>query len=207
MYSLLLPTGSVACANSISCTESFKYKVENNLPGTFNHQKVIPPTINPSIPDFNSNVLGAETGTGEKHIYVNLTTQTLSAYQGTKLFMQTPISSGKWHPTPIGNYTIWIKLRATRMSGGTGDDFYDLPNVPYVMFFYNDDIPRSAGFSLHGAYWHNNFGHAMSHGCINMKITDAEKLYNFVDPPTTGYTTYADDMHKGTKVTVFGETL
>src|SRR5258705_12644724 len=86
MYSLLLPTGSVACANSISCAESLKYKVENNLPGTFNHQKVIPPTINPSIPDFNSNVLGAQTGTGEKHIYVNLTTQTLSAYQGTRLY-------------------------------------------------------------------------------------------------------------------------
>ncbi len=205
MYSLLLPTSSVACANSLSCTESFKFKVENNLAGTFNNKKVIPPTIDPNVPGLEPTVLGAQTGTGEKRIYVNLKTQTLSAYQGTKLFMQTFISTGKWHPTPTGNFTIWIKLRATRMTGGTGDDFYDLPNVPFVMFFYNDEVPKSAGFSLHGAYWHDNFGHAMSHGCVNMRITDAEKLYNFVDPPTTGFTTYADDLHQGTKVTIFGE--
>ncbi len=205
IYPLIFPSNSIACANSISCKESFKFKIENNLTGTFNTQKVIPPTINPTISDFKSTVLGAETGTGEKHIYVNLKTQTLSAYQGTKLYMQTFISSGKWHPTPTGNFTIWVKLRATRMTGGEGDDFYDLPNVPYVMFFNNNDVPKGAGFSLHGAYWHDNFGHPMSHGCVNMRITDAEKLYNFVDPSTAGYTTYADDTHRGTKVTIFGD--
>src|SRR5260221_13597873 len=42
-------------------------------------------------------------------MYDNLKTQTLSAYQGTKLFMQSFISTGKWHPTPTGNFTIWIE--------------------------------------------------------------------------------------------------
>ncbi len=90
------------------------------------------------------------------------------------------------------------------MTGGEGEEYYDLPNVPYVMFFYNDDVDKSEGFSLHGAYWHNNFGHPMSHGCVNMRIVDAKALYDWVDPPTTGLTTYADMLHPGTKITIVG---
>jgi hypothetical protein len=90
------------------------------------------------------------------------------------------------------------------MTGGTGADFYDLPNVPYVMFFANNEIPESSGFSLHGAYWHDNFGHPMSHGCINMRIADAKRLYDWVDPPTTGLTTLATTDKPGTEVTVVG---
>ncbi|MBI4004820.1 L,D-transpeptidase [Candidatus Roizmanbacteria bacterium] len=195
----------IRCANSISCKESLKLKIENNTVGTFNNHSVSPPNINLAEEKKNPTVLGLETGTGEKHIYVNLATQTLSAYQGDKLVFQTLISSGKWFPTPIGEYTIWSKLRATRMTGGEGADYYDLPNVPYVMFFSNDKVPGSAGFSLHGAYWHNNFGHPMSHGCVNMRIIDAEKVYDWANPPTKGNITYANAENLGTKITIYGE--
>lgn len=205
LYPFISSKPSIVCANTISCKESQKLKVENNTIGIFENKKVIPPQINLSVSDLKTDVLGAQTATGEKHIYVNLTTQTLSAYQGKTLFMQVFISSGKWHPTPTGNFAIWVKLRATRMTGGSGDDFYDLPNVPYVMFFSGEDVPESAGFSLHGEYWHNNLGHPMSHGCVNMRITDAQKLYNWVSPATDGYTTYATDKDPGTKVTIYGE--
>lgn len=208
LYQLFPNKPAVICGNSISCTKDLSIQIDNNGTGIFNKHIVVPPKINLTLADFTKskpNVLGVTTATGEKHIFVDLTKQTLYAYQGTTLFMQTLISSGKWHPTPTGDYKIWIKLRATRMTGGSGDDFYDLPNVPYTMFFYNDEVPASAGFSLHGAYWHNNFGHPMSHGCVNMRITDAEKLYNWVDPPTNGYTTYADDTHPGTPVTIYGQ--
>ena len=70
------------------------------------------------------------------------------------------------------------------MSGGTGNDYYNLPNVPFVMFFQNEKIPGIRGFGIHGAYWHNNFGHAMSHGCINMRIIDAEKLFKWAEVGT-----------------------
>ena len=63
------------------------------------------------------------------------------------------------------------------MAGGSGADAYNLPNVPYVMYFYQD-------YGLHGAYWHNNFGHPMSHGCINERITDAKALYDWADGPS-----------------------
>jgi lipoprotein-anchoring transpeptidase ErfK/SrfK len=63
------------------------------------------------------------------------------------------------------------------------------------MFYSNNEIPQSAGFSIHGAYWHNNFGHPMSHGCVNMKTTDAKKLFEWVDDPSV----------KETIVTVYGK--
>ena len=45
------------------------------------------------------------------------------------------------------------------------------------MYFHND-------FGLHTAYWHNNFGHEMSHGCINMRQIDAEEIFRWADGPT-----------------------
>ena len=201
----VLPKPSIKCGNSISCTESEKLKVENNAVGIFNQQKIIPPKIQLSQKDTKPGILGESTASGKKHIYVNLANQQLYAYQGSTLFMHTFISSGKWNRTPTGTFTIWVKLRATRMAGGSGADYYDLPNVPFVMFFGNNEIPGSRGFSLHGTYWHNNFGHAMSHGCVNMRITDAEKLYDWVNPITSGYTTYANDKNQGTTITIYGE--
>jgi len=205
IYPLLSKKSSIPCANSLSCKESLKLKIENGAVGIFNNQKIIAPDIALSTSKNKPVVLGTKSALGEKHIYVNLTKQTLSAYQGKTLFMQTPISSGLWGKTPKGDFRIWVKLRATRMAGGSGADFYDLPNVPFVMFFGNNEIPASVGFSLHGTYWHNNFGHSMSHGCVNMKTTDAEKLYNWADPPTNGNTTQADNKNQGTKVTIYSE--
>lgn len=196
--SFFLTKSQTFCANSISCIKDLSVHVENNAIGIFEGHKVIPPqiTLSQTTPE------PTATASGEKHIYVDLSTQTLYAYQGNTQVLKTLISSGKWNPTPTGDFHIWVKLRATRMAGGTGDEAYDLPNVPYTMYFYNNDVPKESGFSLHGAYWHNNFGHPMSHGCVNMRIVDAKALYNWVDPQTTGYTTYATDKNPGTLVSV-----
>lgn len=202
--SYFLPTGqNTFCANSISCIKDLTVHEETNAIGIFEGKKVLAPNIL-LTQNSDTTVLGASVAPGSKHIYVDLPTQTLYAYQGKTLVMKTLISSGKWHPTPDGDYKIWIKLAATRMTGGSGADFYDLPNVPYVMFFANDDVSEAEGFSLHGAYWHDNFGHPMSHGCVNMRIVDAKALYNWVDPITTGLTTYATTEDPGTEVTIVG---
>jgi lipoprotein-anchoring transpeptidase ErfK/SrfK len=65
------------------------------------------------------------------------------------------------------------------MIGGSRQnrDYYDLPNVPYVVYFYR-------GYAIHGTYWHNNFGHPMSHGCVNLSIADAKLLYFWIDYAT-----------------------
>ena len=156
---------------------SFSLQVENGVKGIFYGQEVMPPEIDLAAAEPVINVLGDADPTAEKRIYVNLSTQTLTAYQGDTLFLKALVSTGKWGRTPTGDFTIWSKFRATRMSGGSGSDYYNLPNVPYVMFYSGSGVGAGRGFSLHGTYWHNNFGHTMSHGCVNMRIVDAQKLF------------------------------
>jgi lipoprotein-anchoring transpeptidase ErfK/SrfK len=191
------------CANPGSCAALPTLSVENGAKGVFSGQEVTAPPVDLAEVRLTTNVLGEDTAEGEKHIYVDLENQLLSAYQGETLYMQAPVSTGKWGRTPAGDYTIWVKMRATRMAGGQGSDYYNLPNVPYVMFFYSEKVPQMAGYSFHGAYWHNNFGHPMSHGCVNMRQIDAEKLYNWASPTTSGNITHADADNKGTKVTIY----
>lgn len=179
--------------------------MENDAEAVFNGQKITPPNIDLAANKAPKKVLGETDVVGEKHIYVDLSTQTLTAYQGDTLFMTAVVSTGRWGNTPTGEFTIWEKLKATKMSGGSGADYYYLPNVPYVMFFSNNEVAAGRGFSLHGAYWHNNFGHTMSHGCVNMRTIDAEKLYHWVGPTADGNVTLSTSENPGTKITIYGE--
>lgn len=196
---------SARCANTLSCKESLELSVNNDEAAIFEGEKIDPPNIDLSA-DFNQpDVLGSETDSSEKHIYVDLSTETLKAFQGDKLFMEARISAGKWFPTPTGDFTIWRKIRSTKMSGGEGADYYYLPNVPFVMFFSNSMVAGGRGFSLHGAYWHDNFGHAMSHGCVNMRIIDAQKLYYWANPQTTDNQISSKPGETGTIITIYGK--
>jgi lipoprotein-anchoring transpeptidase ErfK/SrfK len=111
----------------------------------------------------------------EKWIDVDLSSQTLNAYEGNNLVYTTLISSGMTEfPTVTGMFRIWLRFEKQTMDGARlGYDYY-LENVPYVMYFYED-------YALHGAYWHNNFGVPMSHGCVNIAPTDAGWLYAWSD--------------------------
>jgi lipoprotein-anchoring transpeptidase ErfK/SrfK len=168
-------------------------------------QKVVPPPETPTL--LGKRVLG-ETTNSTKRIYVDLTNQYLYAIENNQFAFGFPISSGLTNRTPTGDFRIWIKLKYTRMRGGSVEDgtYYDLPNVPYTMFFYNDQVPKYLGYSLHGAYWHNNFGHPMSHGCVNISPENAKILYDWANPPSVGNVTYPDDQNPGTLVTIFGTT-
>lgn len=164
-------------------------------------------SVPPEIQDNKKAVLAEYTGGGNKHIYIDLSKQELYAYEDNHLIYTFPVSSGKWYPTPTGDFKIWIKVRYTKMSGGSTalHTYYYLPNVPYVMFFSNDKIAQSRGFSLHGTYWHDNFGHPMSHGCVNMRTADAETLYYWTSPKVLANTTYASNEDPGTPITIYGE--
>jgi hypothetical protein len=121
-------------------------------------------------------VLGENTS--ERWIEVDLSEQKVKAWEGNSLFLESLISTGlPWWPTPTGEFRVWAKFRATKMEGGTGKYYYYLPNVPFVMFFENDEIPGRRGFSLHGTYWHNDFGRVRSHGCVNLPTSVAQQLY------------------------------
>ncbi len=104
---------------------------------------------------------------GERWIDVNLSQQMLYAYEGDTIVNSFLVSTGvAQFPTVTGRYHIYIKLESTLMAG----DGYYLPDVPYTMYFYK-------GYGIHGTYWHNNFGHPMSHGCVNMYTPDAEWMF------------------------------
>lgn len=145
---------------------------------------------------------------GEKRIYVDLTNQRLYAYQGDTLVYSFLVSTGKWHPTPTGTFNISLKFRYIKMSGGSValHTYYYLPNVPYVMFFQNDQYPTYLGYSIHGTYWHNNFGHPMSHGCINMKTEEAALIYEWSGPQLNGKTSArAGKNNPGTLIIIYGK--
>jgi lipoprotein-anchoring transpeptidase ErfK/SrfK len=127
---------------------------------------VIPTFVNPNYQDA---VRPFGVGSNERWVDVNLTTQTLHAYEGDTL-----VSSGTWdHPTVTGQFRVWLTFRSQTMDGTLlGYDYY-LEDVPYVMYFYQD-------YALHGTYWHSNFGTPMSHGCVNLATSDAAWIYDFV---------------------------
>lgn len=206
VISLALLDGQHPCANSISCVKDLSGKYEKGATaGVFQGRTVRVPTENTmAYVQTARDVLGESTG--PKKIMVDLTNQRLYAYEGDKVVMDFPVSTGKWNHTPTGTFNIWVKLRYTRMAGGSGSDYYNLPNVPYTMFYYNNEVSKGQGYSIHGAYWHNNFGHPMSHGCINMKIADAGAIFEWADPVATGWENKTTEASQGTPVTVYGET-
>ena len=110
---------------------------------------------------------GITAGSGMRWIDVNLSKQTLDAVEGTTVVRSFLVSTGvSQFPTVTGQFHIYVKYLYTLMHG----DNYYLPNVPYTMYFYKS-------YGIHGTYWHHNFGHRMSHGCVNMYTPDAEWMY------------------------------
>lgn len=195
---------SYPCANSITCARDLSglYEVQTTS-GEYEGRQVPVPSQEPK--HLLTSVLG-DTNPSNKHIYVDLAKQRLYAFEGNTLVYSFLVSTGLWNRTPTGDFRIWIKLRYTRMSGGNPaiGTYYNLPNVPYVMFFYNNAVPKSAGYSLHGTYWHSNFGHPMSHGCVNMKTEEVAQLYEWARPTTKGNVTYATTEDPGTLITIYG---
>jgi lipoprotein-anchoring transpeptidase ErfK/SrfK len=143
----------------------------------------------------------------EKHIEIEIDTQTLKAYEGEKLVFQTNISSGIYSSlppvngipteTPLGSFHIQLKMPSSHMGDKrlTSDpEAYELPGVPWTCVFHND------GIALHGTYWHNHFGHRMSHGCVNLRNEDALWLFRWTDPVFTGDQHY--QQGRGTLVVI-----
>lgn len=111
---------------------------------------------------------------GERWIDIDLTAQRLTAYEGSTAVRSTLVSTGlPGTPTPTGQFRIYVKYTAADMSGPG----YYLPAVPYTMYFYR-------GYGLHGTYWHSNFGHPMSHGCVNLPTPEAQWLFSWASVGT-----------------------
>jgi len=133
------------------------------------------PTLAPSAtPTPKPTNVPADKSESGKWIEVDLSAQRLYAHEGQKTVLTAVVSTGRrYTPTVKGRFKIYAKYRSAPMSGPG----YYLPNVPYTMYFYK-------GYAIHGTYWHSNFGTPMSHGCVNMKTSEAKWLYNWAPKGT-----------------------
>jgi hypothetical protein len=112
-----------------------------------------------------------------KWIHVDLSEQTLVAYEGDKPVYATVISSGKeGYEPPTGLYQVQQKYISTTMNATDPiDGFYEVEEVPWTLYYHG-------GYALHGAYWHTDFGKVRSHGCTNIAPVDARWLYYWSEP-------------------------
>lgn len=112
----------------------------------------------------------------DKHIQVNLAYQTLSCFEGKNEVYFCRVSTGWGGATPIGTIPIWRKMISTHMSGGTTGAGYDTPGIGWTSLFSKD------GAAIHSTFWHNDFGLARSHGCVNAMPEDAKWVFRWTYP-------------------------
>jgi len=147
----------------------------------------------------------ADVGPLEAWLDVDLSSQTLTAYEGDEPRFATLVSTGfagAGSPlaTPTGEFRIRSKHLVTRMDNlehrGVEPYAYDVPLTQYF----------SDGKALHAAPWHDQFGRPRSHGCINLSPRDAAWLFAFTAPrlPAGASEVVATPTRPGTVVRVHG---
>ena len=130
--------------------------------------------------------ISPEVDPNDKHIFVDLTYQTLSCVEKNTEVYFCKISSGAIfdfqgnpttaYETPTGDLSTSWKIISLNMSGGGSTSGYSTPAVPWCTVIHPD------GAAIHGAFWHNDFGERRSHGCINARPEDAKWIFRWTTP-------------------------
>jgi lipoprotein-anchoring transpeptidase ErfK/SrfK len=139
-------------------------------------------------------------------IDISLLQQTLVLYEGESPVYVTLVSTGRdglGEPgetlsTPQGMFRIYQKHVTTTMDSDVADSEFELRDVPWVMYF-------KAGYALHAAYWHDDFGRARSHGCVNLSPIDARIVFRWSTPevPTHWHSVSESDVFEnGTLINI-----
>ncbi|MCS6856132.1 MAG: L,D-transpeptidase [Sandaracinaceae bacterium] len=150
-------------------------------------------------------------GPNDQWIDIDLSLQSLVAYDGLKPVFVTLVSSGRVRDpmdplrdfrTPTGLFRIASKHITHTMDGDHATDGpYAIQEVPYVMYF-------QLANALHSAFWHNRFGRPRSHGCVNLSPRDAQWLFHWAGPrlPPGWHGAYPHESNPSAWVYVHGET-
>jgi hypothetical protein len=126
----------------------------------------------------------------DKRIEVDLDTQVFRCLENGQVVQETLCSTGPYlrtengrrlFGTPEGDWFINRKRPSRHMAGDdlAADDSFDLPGVPWVSYFH------WWGVSIHGTYWHNDYGRPRSHGCVNLTSEMAKWVYRWTLPRGT----------------------
>jgi lipoprotein-anchoring transpeptidase ErfK/SrfK len=155
-----------------------RYQIVHEVPAVTQKPGYIAVGADEWLPDDSvalvSPVVPVDAGEGTcRFIYVNLAEQTLTVYNECKPVFATLVSSGKNSWTFEGRFAILNKVAYSSITPPVeSTSEYYIEGVPYFMTY-------SGNFGFHGAYWHDNFGTAASHGCINLAPADAKWLYEW----------------------------
>ena len=138
---------------------------------------MLPVTLAPALALTNAEIAAqVETlrQSDERWLQVDLSSQRLIAWEGNVPVYAVIVSTGKpTTPTVTGVFAVQSMHREARMRGAD----YDVPDVPWTMYYYR-------GYAIHGAYWHDNFGTPVSHGCVNVAVDHAEWFFNWAEVGT-----------------------
>jgi hypothetical protein len=128
--------------------------------------------------------LSAAIKAGEKRVEINLTTQRLTAYQGDRVVLETPISSGRrGYSTPTGSFTAGPAKH--RMHYST---LYDNSPMPF-------SIQVTGNIFIHG--YHSVPPRPASHGCIRVPLKNgnpAKWLFEWIEIGTPIKIFYEDSV-------------
>lgn len=119
-------------------------------------------------------------GPDEHWVLVDLSDQTTMAMIGDSVYHTAYVTTGKdgWE-TPVGEFRINYRVYDETMTSASigAEEYYVLEHVLYTQYFTNE------GHALHLNYWRPDsvFGNERtSHGCVGMRLADAEFFWNFV---------------------------
>lgn len=113
----------------------------------------------------------AAAGQSEYVIHIDVEQKRLTLWRQDELIRTYTVATGAWDtPSPIGVFAITHRFSGEM--GGFGTCFLGL-NVPW------------GNFGIHGTNKPESIGYDASHGCIRMKVRDAEELFALVPNGTT----------------------
>ena len=146
----------------------------------------------------------------DKRLEVNLAEQMVYAYENNVQVLSSRCATGTefsiegqglmdFRTTP-GSYTVVRKRPSRHMRGSDAERdtsaWFDLPGVPFCTYFTGD------GAAVHGAYWHNDFGHPRSHGCVNVPPEVAKWVWRWSQPVAPYDDTVLDVDTGGTPIII-----
>jgi len=152
---------------------------EAGMQGAVAGLTAVPPTSTPAanpLCDGPAPVTPPPAGlTGDHWVDVSISQQITTLYIGDTPVQQFCVSTGTpgTHDTPRGTFKVYAKWPVTDLRSSTPGDSYNYPNVKWV-------VPFDGAYYFHTAYWNNDFGTPISHGCVNLREADAKVLYDFV---------------------------
>jgi lipoprotein-anchoring transpeptidase ErfK/SrfK len=151
------------------------------------------------IPDDELTQLSPEVPDEEKLIHVDIDTQMVTAFEGDKMVLSVRCASGqRGTDTPKGEWRTYHKGPSIHMTnfGDAVANIYNLPGVPWCSFF------TGSGHAFHGTYWHNDYGHPRSNGCVNLPSSVSKWLYRWTSPVVPANVDYLHVPGQGTRVVI-----